>query len=200
MAISIWWKIGATLLASTLGACSGAFPGPPEWKAGDPNLYTLAFASSATEAFVFERTGRRYYDLLGNEPYALGDTGLCTAQGLDDYLVHNRSRCDVLKRAPSEDCFDGVQCIRLQISPVVLTEPRFVRVVESALQTPCASLTDWRTLKWEGRVSSNNLDARHSAHILRCGRDEVVGTSITREPNGQYYRIHFERRSVSNHP
>lgn len=185
--------VGAALVASTAG-CVQPFPAVPSGLMGyHPNPYSLAFESAATEAFIEARTGRNMYALLDDRPYSLGGNDLCTEAGIEAFLVQQISRCDLLAIAPTAECTDTVQCMRFRISPPVLAEPRYMAAVEAALRRPCAHITDWRLVKWPDVHTSLGLAPKVSATLLRCAGRPVIGTSVTRSADGDYFIVHFDQ-------
>lgn len=182
--------IGALL---SISGCAQEFPERLNWMGNDPNLYTLAFLAAGTEAFVEAKTGRNYYELLGDKAYNLGGTGPCLEGELQAYLVTQTEYCSVLERAPTQGCSDANQCVRLRISPALLAEPQYIAAVEAALRQPCGSITDWRTLKWGDVSTSLGMAPKHSMRLLHCGNNEVIGTSVVRSADNQFFEVHFER-------
>lgn len=186
---------GALAAMVAISGCAQQFPERLNWMGNDPNLYTLAFLSAGTEAYVEAKTGRNYYELLGDKAYSLGGTGLCTESGVQAYLVTQTEYCSVLLRAPTENCTDRKQCIRLRISPALLAEPQYIPVVEAALRNPCGSITDWRTLTWGDVGTAIGMSPKHSMRILHCGDNEVIGNSVALSADNQYFEIKFARRT-----
>ena len=184
--------LGAGLIAAGAG-CAPSFPEHlPMMMGNDPNPYSLAFASAATEAFVEARTGRNMYALLDDRPYSLGGNDICTEEGVEAFLVRQVSRCNVIERAWTADCTDALQCMHFRISPVVMADPRLMAAVEGALRQPCAHITDWRTVKWPDIRTSLGIAPKHSARLLQCDGRTVVGTSVTRSDDGEYFIVHFD--------
>ena len=185
--------VGAAVVAGAAG-CAQPFPEHLHSMMGDdPNPYSLAFEAAATEAFVEARTGRNMYALLDDRPYSLGGNDICTAAGVEAFLVQQISRCDVLARAPTAECSDAVQCMRFRISPAVLAEPRFMAAVEAALRQPCAHITDWRIVRWPDIRTSLGIAPEHSARLLHCAGREVIGSSVSRSADGEFFIVHFEQ-------
>jgi hypothetical protein len=135
---------GLSLLAGVglvLGGCA-SFPKQPPLIGYDPTPYADAFRSVATEAAIRQRTGKGFYEALGEKAYILSirPPHPCSADGFAAF-ARGEFACSPVGNAYRPDCQELDSCLSFTIDRGLAQDREFMAAVLTAVEQPCRALT-----------------------------------------------------------
>ena len=183
------------------GGCGVSFPEDFGWYANSPNLYTSAFRAAIEEAIVRDRTGKNYFDHMGDRARFIGNLydietntyPLCNSETLDNYLVDKSVRCGIVATHHDNNCKNADGCVSVRYNPELLNTGKLKDVIVSAIEDPCEFLTDPKNIERPDVSANYSLTPNEAWRIARCETSRIVGYDVQFDDDEGILRFRFRK-------